>query len=111
MELVTPLEPSPVRGKRAPREHATTTRHAVRPTRWVLLEVAAASTRGRRREVNEDSYSALNGSAPLFVVADGVGGGAMAARASRELVHHLHDALDNHRVDAGRIPGCCCRDG
>jgi serine/threonine protein phosphatase PrpC len=103
MDLVTPLEPSPVRGKRPPRENAATTRHAVRLTRWVRLELAAASARGRRREVNEDSHSALNGSAPLFVVADGVGGGVMAARASRELVHRLHDALDDHRIDAGRI--------
>ena len=27
----------------------------------------------------------------------------MAARASRELVHHLHNALDDHRIDASRI--------
>jgi serine/threonine protein phosphatase PrpC len=103
MELVTPLEPSPVRGKQAPRERAMTTRQAVRLTRWVRLDLAAASARGRRREVNEDAHSALNGSAPLFVVADGVGGGAMAARASSELVHRLHGALDNHRIDAGKI--------
>jgi serine/threonine protein phosphatase PrpC len=103
MELVTPLEPSPVRGKSAPRERATTTRQAVRLTTWVRLEMAAASARGRRRRVNEDAHSALNGSALLFVVADGVGGGAMAARASRELVHRLHDALDDRRIDAGRI--------
>ena len=39
----------------------------------------------------------------MFVVADGVGGGAMASRASRELVHSLHDSLDERRIDAGRI--------
>ena len=103
MELVTPLEPSPVRDKSAPVERATTTRQAVRLTPWVRLELAAASTRGRRRRVNEDAHSALSGSAPLFVVADGVGGGAMASRASRELVHSLHDSLDERRIDAGRI--------
>ena len=101
MDLVTPLEPSPVRGKRGPRARPIT-QHAVHVMRWVRLESAVASARGRRRNVNEDAHSALNGSA-LFVVADGVGGGAMAARASRELVHHLHDALDDHRIDAGRI--------
>jgi protein phosphatase len=103
MDLVTPLEPPPVRGKRAPDERTTTARHAVRLTPWVRLELAAASARGRRRKVNEDAHSALSGSAPLFVVADGVGGGAMAARASRELVHRLHDTLDGRRIDAGRI--------
>src|SRR5260370_39019167 len=67
------------------------------------LERAAASARGRRREVNEDWHSAFNGSAPLFVVADGVGGGAMAAQASRELVSRLHAALDGRRIDAAAI--------
>src|SRR5260370_31684591 len=67
------------------------------------LERAAASARGRRREVNEDWHSGFSGSAPLFVVADGVGGGAMAARASRELVRRLHDRLDGCRIDAGTI--------
>ena len=103
MDFVTPIEPPPVRDDSAPRESATTTRHAVRLTPWVRLELAAASVRGRRREVNEDAHSALSGSTPLYVVADGVGGGAMAARASRELVHRLHDALDAHRIDAGAI--------
>jgi len=103
MELVTPLEPSPVREKGLPPERGTTTRQAVRLTPWVLLELAAASTRGRRRRVNEDAHSALSGSAPLFVVADGVGGGAMASRASQELVHRLHDSLDDRPIDAGRI--------
>jgi protein phosphatase len=69
----------------------------------VRLELAAASARGRRREVNEDAHSALSGSTPLYVVADGVGGGALAARASRELVHRLHDALDARRIDAKAI--------
>lgn len=109
MELVTPLEPSPVQGKPTPRERAITTRHAVRLTPWVRLELAAASARGRRHEVNEDSHSALTGSVPLFVVADGVGGGAMAARASHELVDRLHDALGDSRLDAGRIRAAVLR--
>ncbi len=109
MDLVTPLEPSPVQGKRTPQERSITTRHAVRLTPWVRLELAAASARGRRHEVNEDSHSALTGSVPLFVVADGVGGGAMAARASHELVHRLHDALGDSRLDAGRIRAAVLR--
>ena len=103
MDFVTPLEPAPVRGDRAPRESATTTRHAVHVAPWVRLDLAAASARGRRREVNEDAHSALSGATPLYVVADGVGGGAMAARASRELVHRLHDVLDGHRIDGAAI--------
>src|SRR5207248_519530 len=35
--------------------------------------------------------------------ADGAGGGAMAARASRELVLRLHDTLDGSRIDAATI--------
>ena len=109
MDFVTPIEPPPVRGDSAPRESATITRHAVRLTPWVRLELAVASTRGRRRDVNEDAHSALSGSTPLYVVADGVGGGAMAARASRELVHRLHDALDAHRIDARAIRNAVLR--
>jgi protein phosphatase len=109
MDFVTPIGPPPVRGDSASHPPATTTRHAVRLTPWVRLELAAASTRGRRRETNEDAHSALSGSTPLYVVADGVGGGAMAARASRELVHRLHDALDANPIDAGAIRNAVLR--
>ena len=109
MDFVTPIEPPPVHSDGAPRESATTTRQAVRLTPWVRLELAAASARGRRREVNEDAYSALSGSTPLYAVADGVGGGAMAARASRELVHCLHDALDARRIDVRSIRNAVLR--
>jgi protein phosphatase len=109
MDFVTPLEPPPVRSDGAPPGSAATTRHAVRLTPWVRLELAAASARGRRREVNEDAHSALSGSTPLYAVADGVGGGAMAARASRELVHCLHDALDARRIDARSIRAAVLR--
>ncbi|HEX9274972.1 MAG TPA: PP2C family protein-serine/threonine phosphatase [Casimicrobiaceae bacterium] len=103
MNLVTPYEPASSQRDQSPRDGATTSHHAVRETHWIRLEMAAASARGRRREVNEDWHSAFNGSAPLFVVADGVGGGAMAARASRELVSRLHAALDGRRIDAPAI--------
>jgi serine/threonine protein phosphatase PrpC len=85
------------------RERATTSGHVVRFTPFVRLETAAASVRGRQRTVNEDCHSALEGAQPLFVVADGVGGGALAAQASRELVFHLHAALDGRRIDAAAI--------
>jgi PPM family protein phosphatase len=103
MNVVTPYEPASSHRKQPPREASTSSRHAVLMTRWVRLEIAAASARGRRREVNEDWHSNLSGSAPLYVVADGVGGGAMAAQASRELVSRLHAALDGRRIDAPAI--------
>ena len=102
MNLATPYEPAPSQRDQSPRDGAITTRHAVRETRWVRLEMAAASARGRRRHVNQDWHSAFSGSA-LFVVADGVGGGAMPAQASRELVSRLHAALDGRRIDAPAI--------
>jgi len=79
--------------------------HAVRSTPWVRLEAAVASARGQRRRTNEDWHSPLGGRLPLFVVADGVGGGAMAARASRELVAQVHAALEHRRIDAEAIRG------
>jgi len=103
MNVVTPYEPASSQRRHASRGPATTSGHAVRVTPWVRLETAAASARGKGRDVNEDWYSALDRSAPLFVVADGVGGGAMAARASRELVSHLHAVLDGKRIDPDAI--------
>src|SRR5437764_13609832 len=103
MSLVTPYEPVFSHRDQTSRTASATSRHAVRVTPWVRLEMAAASVRGRRRHVNEDGHSALDGSAPVFVVADGVGGGAMAAQASRELVSRLHVALDGRRIDAPAI--------
>ena len=69
-------------------------------TRWAELDLAVASGCSVRHAVNEDSYSALDRTSPVYVVADGVGGGAMASWASRELVSRLHAALDRRRVDA-----------
>ena len=106
---VTPHDPASARSERATAERAPAPRHAVRTTAWVRLEAAVASVRGRRRSVNEDWHSTLEGGAPLFVVADGVGGGAMAARASRELVNVLHASLDHRRVDAAAIRNALLR--
>ncbi len=104
MNLATPFEPAFGRLKASmPRERSGITGHAVRTMRWVRLEMAAASARGRQRKVNEDWHSAFEGTAPLFVVADGVGGGAMAAQASREVVSRLHAMLDGRRIDTPAI--------
>ncbi len=66
----------------------------------VLLDAAVVSSRGGFHAVNEDGHSALDGCAPLFVVADGVSSGAMASQASSELVSRLHEALEHVAVDA-----------
>ena len=69
-------------------------REAERETPWARLSIAVATSRGSERRVNEDAHSEVDRGAALFVVADGVGGGAMAARASRELVTRLHARLE-----------------
>lgn len=64
------------------------------------VSAAAASSCGPLHDVNEDSHSAPIADATLYVVADGVGGGAMASTASRQLVAFLHAALDGRDADA-----------
>lgn len=103
MSVLTPRDPAPPRQRDAREEPSTYTRRAEFGTRWSRLEVAVASGRGTRKAVNEDSYSTLPGTAPVFVVADGVGGGAMAALASRQLVLRLHHALERSPIDAPAI--------
>ncbi|TMG87070.1 MAG: hypothetical protein E6H74_02090 [Betaproteobacteria bacterium] len=78
-------------------------REAVFATGWIRLDTAVASSRGRSHAENEDWHSALGGTAPLFVVADGVSSGAMAACASRELVLRLHETLERGRIDAAAV--------
>jgi serine/threonine protein phosphatase PrpC len=67
------------------------------------LEAAVASACGSLHAVNEDAHSPLAGDGRLFVVADGVGGGAMAQTASRLLVTGLHASLDGGEIDAARV--------
>jgi len=100
MSVLTPREPALPRQRINRDEPAMYTHAAEFATRWSRLDVAVASGRGTRHPVNEDSYSALSGTAPLFVVADGVGGGAMAALASRQLVLRLHGTLERSPIDA-----------
>ena len=96
-DLITPLEPSRAQRSAAPPARASGARHAVYANAFRRLEAAVASSCGSQHAVNEDAHSALDGAARLFVVADGVGGGAMAQTASCLLVATLHDAL--HRRD------------
>jgi protein phosphatase len=96
VSLITPLEPGVPHGLHGNAQAAYN-------TAFRRLEAAVASSCGSQREANEDAHSVLQGPGRVFVVADGVGGGAMARLASTQLVLQLHHALDGHRVDAARI--------
>jgi serine/threonine protein phosphatase PrpC len=99
--LVTPLEPASPRARPVP--VPVKAQQATHSTVFRRIDVAAASSCGSQHDANEDAHSALPGSGDLFIVADGVGGGAMAQLASRALVQHLHRSLDGQAVDAGRV--------
>ncbi|MEO7152381.1 MAG: PP2C family serine/threonine-protein phosphatase [Burkholderiaceae bacterium] len=98
--LITPLEPGLARSASV---KDTPVRHAVHGGTFGRYEVAVASACGSQHAENEDAHSPVDGSGRLFVVADGVGGGAMAALASRQLVQALHGALDGPRVERARV--------
>ncbi|HKE40227.1 MAG TPA: PP2C family serine/threonine-protein phosphatase [Casimicrobiaceae bacterium] len=100
MSLVTPREPALPPRHNANPERETATQQVQMATPWSRLTIAAATLCGEGHAVNEDSYSGLPGVAPVFVVADGVGGGALAAWASCQLVLRLHRALDRRRIEA-----------
>ena len=99
--LTTPLEPGPA-CTNADQQTAATAQQSVHATALGRIEAAVASSCGGQHEVNEDAHSLLGCQSRLFVVADGVGGGAMAQTASRQLVAHLHAALDTCQPDADR---------
>ncbi|MEP7059066.1 MAG: protein phosphatase 2C domain-containing protein [Caldimonas sp.] len=99
--LITPLEPGAASAARA--AAAQVARQASHATAWCRIDAAVASACGSQHETNEDAHSALDGAGRLFVVADGVGGGAMAQLASGQLVAHLHAALDAERADAAQV--------
>ena len=100
MSVVTPREPATSEVTPAP---LATTQQARLVQRWSNLVAAAASCAGKRHVVNEDSHSDLASGAPVFVVADGVGGGAMAAWASRQVVKRVHAMLARRPVDGDAI--------
>jgi serine/threonine protein phosphatase PrpC len=101
MSIITPLEPGASSTRAAP--WPADLRHAVHTTLFGRIACAVASTCGSLHAVNEDAHSDLVRCGTLFVVADGVGGGAMAAMASRGLVSHLHASLVGQRIDADAV--------
>ena len=100
--LLTPLEPGRS-DRRAVVDDGTRTTQALYTGALRRLAVAANSSCGSQHAVNEDACSELDSREPLFVVADGVGGGAMAQAASRWLVAHLHRAFDTRAPDAALV--------
>jgi len=100
VSLITPREPVT---RVTSRERAATTEQARRVSRLAHLLVAAASSIGSRHGTNEDSYSSPASDVPVFVVADGVGGGAMAAWASRHVVSCLQRTLAKPPLDAHAV--------
>jgi serine/threonine protein phosphatase PrpC len=101
--LITPIEPGRTSRPGALSTNAPAPTHAVYANASCRLEAAVASSCGSQHAVNEDAHSALDGSGRLFVVADGVGGGAMAQTASRLLVAQLHAALEGQPLDGARV--------
>lgn len=102
MSLVTPLDPGSPRGERTAGA-LVDVHHCVHTTLFGRIASAVASSCGSDHGVNEDAHSTLDRRSALFVVADGVGGGAMAAMASRLLVAHLHAALGSEVVAAQTV--------
>lgn len=96
--LITPLEPDRA-SRRVAASSAAAATQAIYANAFRRLEAAIASSCGSQHGVNEDAHSPLEGAGRLFVVADGVGGGAMAQTASRLLVAQLHQALDARSPD------------
>ena len=101
--LITPIEPGRQSRRAAEATAPREAQQAVYANAFRRLEAAVASTCGSQHPVNEDAHSALEGSARLFVVADGVGGGAMAHTASRLLVAALHETLEGQPIDGDRV--------
>lgn len=100
--LITPIEPD----RAARRASAPTTAGATQavyadPVR--RLDAAVATSCGSYHRRNEDAHSSLAGRGRMFIVADGVGGGAMAQLASRLLVAHLHETFAASTPDADGI--------
>ena len=101
--LVTPIEPAAARLSRASVALPPSARETSYSIAFGRIDVAVASSCGSLHHRNEDAHSPAGHPALLFVVADGVGGGAMPETASRELVAHLHGVLDGARPDAAAV--------
>lgn len=103
MSLPTPHDPGRVAVTRHVQGRAALVDCGTLAAASVRLDLGVASCRGTRHPINEDSHSPLEGRTPIYIVADGVGGGAMASRASRELVSRVHRGLDRGIVDADAV--------
>jgi serine/threonine protein phosphatase PrpC len=103
VSLITPLDPGRPAGPPRQAPAAPFVEQALYTTAFRRLEAAVASACGHRHDANQDAHSALHGKGRIFVVADGVGGGAMARMASAQLVLQLHRALDGPRIGEARI--------
>ena len=103
LSLITPIEPGRTTRPGPLSRDAAAPLQAVYANAACRLEAAVASSCGSQHAANEDAHSPLDGSGRLFVVADGVGGGAMAQTASRLLVAQLHMALEGQPLDAARV--------
>jgi protein phosphatase len=102
MNLSTPIEPIAPRAAAASPLALRDAREATHALLFGRIACAVASSCGSVHAANEDAHSVLD-QEPLFVVADGVGGGAMAGLASRQLVAHLHAELAGRRLDAPMV--------
>ena len=98
--LSTPLDPRNGRTGASARAPALGSQHATVACGEVHLEVAVASGCGASRLANEDAHTPLDVAGPPFVVADGVGGGALAGLVSRWLVAELQVLLQHMPGDA-----------
>lgn len=103
MSVPTPLEPARSLATPAGAAAPVKPQQARHASLLDRVDVAVASSCAPHHAVNEDAYSPIGASARLFVVADGVGSGAMAAVASDRLVSHLHQALGTGPVDEAAI--------
>jgi hypothetical protein len=100
--LITPLEPDrAARRVSAPSTGGATQAVYTDPVR--RLDAAVATSCGSYHRRNEDAHSSLAGRGRMFIVADGVGGGAMAQLASRLLVAHLHETFATSTPDEYRV--------
>ena len=100
---ITPLEPGSPHVPGAVVRASGAGQQSVYATALGRIEAAVASSCGSQHDTNEDAHSPLHGPLRMFIVADGVGGGAMAQMASRQLVSHLHEALAAHCLNAERV--------
>jgi len=101
--MVTPIEPASARLGRGSVALPPSARETSYSIAFGRIDAAVASSCGSLHHRNEDAHSPAGHPTLLFVVADGVGGGAMAETASRELVAHLHSSLDPGRSDAAAV--------